>query len=223
MATSQRFLPFRSSVGLLTTVAELPHNYKIRYITPESPLDLTIKTTDSLTPPSTPSPLKKRYRAEIDSQTEHLTKIPKNEIEVALPKKETTPLKPTKSNTAPKTVKNHPQPVSIKERKHKAVRKLKFDENKSSPVSGTIIRTLDEIEQDNCHESGDIDPQYNIVEVTDEAKAEIAAIPNVIGAYACKLCQNEFGMCDIDSSIWPMRFTNLFFIIFLKLQKMHSV
>lgn len=190
MATSQRFLPFRSSVGLLTTVADLPHNFKIRYITPESPLDLTIKTTDSLTPPSTPSPLKKRYRAEIDSHTEQLNKIPKNEIEVALPKKETTPLKPTKSNTAPKTVKN--PPVSVKERKHKAVRKLKFDENKSSPVSGTIIRTLDEIEQDNCHESGDIDPQYNIVEVTDEAKAEIAAIPNVIGAYACKLCQNEF-------------------------------
>ncbi|KAJ6634988.1 Transcription factor egl-46, partial [Pseudolycoriella hygida] len=189
MATSQRFLPFRSSVGLLTTVADLPHNYKIRYITPESPLDLTIKATDSLTPPSTPSPLKKRYRAEIDSHTE-LHKIPKTHIEVAVPKKETTPLKPTKSNTAPKTVKNHP--VTVKERKHKAVRKLKFDENKSSPVSGTIIRTLDEIEQDNCHESGDIDPQYNIVEVTDEAKAEIAAIPNVIGAYECKLCQNQF-------------------------------
>ncbi|XP_037049877.1 insulinoma-associated protein 1b [Bradysia coprophila] len=190
MATSQRFLPFRSTVGLLTTVAELPHNYKIRYITPESPLDLTIKTTDSLTPPSTPSPLKKRYRAEIDCHTEQQNKIPKIEDEVVLPKKETTPLKPTKSNAASKTLKNHP--VSTKERKHKAVRKLKFDENKSSPVSGTIIRTLDEIEQDNCHESGDIDPQYNIVEVTDEAKAEIAAIPNVIGGYACKLCQNEF-------------------------------
>ncbi len=195
MATSQRFLPFRSSVGLLTTVADLPHNFKIRYITPESPLDLTIKTTDSLTPPSTPSPLKKRYRAEIDSHTEQPNKIPKTEVDVSLPKKETTPLKPTKLNTAPKTLKNHPVAAATKEpkeRKHKAVRKLKFDENKSSPVSGTIIRTLDEIEQDNCHESGDIDPQYNIVEVTDEAKAEIAAIPNVIGAYACKLCQNEF-------------------------------
>lgn len=193
MATSQRFLPFRSTVGLLTTVAELPHNYKIRYITPESPLDLTIKTTDSLTPPSTPSPLKKRYRAEIDChndlQQNKIQKIDKDEA-AKLPIKETTPLKPTKSNAASKTLKT--SSVSTKERKHKAVRKLKFDENKSSPVSGTIIRTLDEIEQDNCHESGDIDPQYNIVEVTDEAKAEIAAIPNVIGGYACKLCQNEF-------------------------------
>lgn len=188
MATSQQFLPFRSSVGLLTTVAELPHNYKIRYITPESPLDLTIKTGDSLTPPSTPSPLKKRYRTEIDNHTEQPNKITKIKDDVPLPKQEITPLKPTKSNTTAKTVKSQP----AKERKHKAVRKLKFDENKSSPVSGTIIRTLDEIEQDNCHESGDIDPQYNIVEVTDEAKAEIAAIPNVIGAYACKLCQNEF-------------------------------
>lgn len=190
MATSQRFLPFRSTLGLLTTVAELPHNYKIRYITPDSPLDLTIKTSESLTPPSTPSPLKKRYRAEIDEQTEISEKILENELEVMTVKKETTPFKPTKSNTAPKTVKNHP--VTVKDRKHKAVRKLKFDEKKSSPVSGTIIRTLDEIENDNCHESGDIDPQYNIVEVTDEAKAEIAAIPNVIGAYACKLCLNEF-------------------------------
>lgn len=189
MTTSQQFLPFRSSMGLLTTVAELPHKFKIRYITPESPLDLTIKTCDSLTPPCTPSPLKKRYRTEIDSQTEQPEK--KIKIESPVPKQEVTPLKPTKSNTTAKTVKNHPP--SAKERKqHKAVRKLKFDENKSSPVSGTIIRTLDEIDQDNCHESGDIDPQYNIVEVTDEAKAEIAAIPNVIGAYACKLCLNEF-------------------------------
>lgn len=192
MATSKRFLPFRSTVGLLTTVAELPHNYKIRYITPESPLDLTIKTNDSLTPPSTPSPLKKRYRPEIDCHAEEQNEILKIAHEVPPIKKETTPLKPTKSNAASKTLKIHS--VSTKERKHKAVRKLKFDENKSSPVSGTIIRTLDEIEQNNCHVEpcGDIDPQYNIVEVTDEAKAEIAAIPNVIGGYACKLCQNEF-------------------------------
>lgn len=120
-------------------------------------------------------------------------------------KKEVTPNgKQIKVNAMPKTQKSvssnakqnpatAPAPASAKEHKRvKAVRKLKFDEKKSSPVSGTIIRALDEIDSSEPLESGDIDPQYNIVEVTEEAKAEIAAIPNVIGSYLCKLCQIEF-------------------------------
>lgn len=50
---------------------------------------------------------------------------------------------------------------------------------------------MDEIE-DGIHESGDIDPQFNIVEITDEAKNELAQIKNIIGAYQCKLCTLEF-------------------------------
>lgn len=197
MATSQHFMPHRPTLGLLTTVAELPHNYKIRYITPESPLDLTVKPVLSpMTPPCTPSPARKRLRIdveEIDFNSVEDEKEPIISDIVILPiKKEVTPKKPIKTVIAPRTNKVHPI-HHTKDRKHKAVRKLKFDENKSSPVSGTIIRSLDDIEDDGVvMESGDIDPQYNIVEVTEEAKSEIAAIPNIIGSYACKLCRNEY-------------------------------
>lgn len=213
MATSQQFVPFRRTLGLLTTVAELPHNYKIRYITPESPLDLSVKQGDisdnnssspgPMTPPSTPSPIKKRFRENtittdpstgIDENDDDQKPPPSKNSRLKLPiPKEITPNKPIKSSGSVRTSKNFPATLSAKEKKqHKAVRRLKFDEKKSSPVSGTIIRTLDEIDENIVQESGDIDPQYNIVEITDEAKAEIAAIPNVIGAYACKLCRNEF-------------------------------
>lgn len=253
MATSKPYRSMPSSniskfgtenSGLLTTVAELPYNFKLQYVSVEAPLDLSVKTPFNLgqiTPPHSPqrSPLKKRpYHHhiiettsatttntidEIDAKNE-LLKIDPN-TDTTLPpakqsKKEITPNgKQIKVTSMPKTHKSGnskvvnvntstatlkaAQPnasssssssltVSKEHKRVKAVRKLKFDEKKSSPVSGTIIRALDEIDGDIPHESGDIDPQYNIVEVTEEAKAEIAAIPNVIGAYLCKLCQIEF-------------------------------
>ena len=215
----------RSTLGLLTTVHQLPTNYQVQYIKikAESPLDLTIKPfsdqlCSAMTPPSTPSPLKKRYR-EVENEQftifiedqkpiekkilSPLKKRYRVEIEqeqkpkvVLTPqqiKQETTPKKSVKiTAVSQKSSKNPPAPSVPKERKSKASRKLKFDEFRSSPVSGTIIRTLDEIDENDIQESGDIDPQYNIVEVTDEAKSELAQIPNVIGAYLCKLCQLEF-------------------------------
>lgn len=226
----------RSTLGLLTTVHQLPRNYQVQYIKikPESPLDLTIKpifehihASSSMTPPQTPSPLKKRYReTENESFTitigDHLR--PKEEEKAKtilsplkkryreenqppvenkiilspqpLPKRETTPKKIIQiSSVNQKATKNQSASAASSQRaekKSKAIRKLKFDEFRSSPVSGTIIRTLDEIDENDIQESGDIDPQYNIVEVTDEAKAELAQIKNVIGAYICKLCRLEF-------------------------------
>lgn len=212
-----------SAVGLLTTIHQLPNNYQIQYIKlkAESPLDLTIKpysdhVSASMTPPSTPSPLKKRYReTENDQQFTIIREEVENKILSPLKKRyreddeskpkvvvlapqqvkqETTPKKTLSIKINQKSSKNPPQPAALpaKERKSKAIRKLKFDEFRSSPVSGTIIRTLEEIDENDLLESGDIDPQYNIVEVTDEAKAELAQIPNVIGAYLCKLCRIEF-------------------------------
>ncbi|XP_067642691.1 uncharacterized protein nerfin-1 [Eurosta solidaginis] len=107
-------------------------------------------------------------------------------------KRDCTPTKPIKSaDTAPKTIKS--QPPATKLTKNKATRKLKFDEETSSPVSGTIIRPLEDITDGNVHYSnGDIDPKYNIVEITEETKAELAAIKNVIGDYICKLCRIKF-------------------------------
>lgn len=235
-----------SNSGLLTTVADLPYNFKLQYVSVETPLDLSLKSVlGQITPPHSPqrSPLKKRPYHHIietsdtttDEDDKQATTI-KTEIvssdvgpPAKLVKKEVTPNgKQIKVTSMPKTQKSvsvnktlatttattttaagagaataanttttnvtgTASATNVKEHKRvKAVRKLKFDEKKSSPVSGTIIRALDEIDGNIPQESGDIDPQYNIVEVTDEAKAEIAAIPNVIGAYLCKLCQIEF-------------------------------
>lgn len=221
----------RSSLGLLTTVHQLPRNFQVQYIKikAESPLDLTIKPIEhlnvsSMTPPLTPSPLKKRYREnengesftilvddrQIKSESEAKTilsplkkryrednQLPLQKKIVASPeiKRETTPKKATPiSSVNQKASKQTAAIVSSQrsEKKSKAIRKLKFDEFRSSPVSGTIIRTLEEIDENDLQESGDIDPQYNIVEVTEEAKAELAQIKNVIGAYLCKLCRLEF-------------------------------
>ncbi|XP_055709255.1 insulinoma-associated protein 1a [Phlebotomus papatasi] len=175
---SQQFVPFRqiATGGLLTTVADLPVSIKRQYtVLTESPLDLSVKSgLDAITPPSTPSPPKKRYR---ESEVKVEVKTETEEINQRTPSS-----KPKAGRSATKS----------EHKRTKAVRKLKFDEDTSSPVSGTIIRPLEEIDENNEDQIGDIDPQYNIVEVTEEAKAEIAAIPNVIGAYQCRLCRNEF-------------------------------
>ena len=40
--------------------------------------------------------------------------------------------------------------------------------------------------------AGDIDPTMNMVEVTDEAKEELAKIENKIGEYLCRLCKEMY-------------------------------
>ncbi|XP_030763337.1 insulinoma-associated protein 1a-like [Sitophilus oryzae] len=84
-------------------------------------------------------------------------------------------------------------------KKNKATRKLNFDEDNSSPVSGTIIRKLGPDEH-LVVRKGDIDPAFNVVEVTEEAKAELAKIENHIGDYVCKLCkelyEDAFGLAQ---------------------------
>ncbi|XP_021936173.1 insulinoma-associated protein 1a-like, partial [Zootermopsis nevadensis] len=77
-------------------------------------------------------------------------------------------------------------------KKSKAVRRLNFDEDKTSPVSGTIIRELRADEAPLVVRKGDIDPAFNVVEVTEEAKAELAKIENRIGAYICRLCRELY-------------------------------
>lgn len=74
--------------------------------------------------------------------------------------------------------------AAIPKQKKKHVRRLKFDEDTSSPVSGTVILGPDE-----AVVTGDIDPAFNIVEVTEEARAELAKIENRLGPYQCKLCR----------------------------------
>ncbi|KAL7017890.1 hypothetical protein ACKWTF_010557 [Chironomus riparius] len=77
------------------------------------------------------------------------------------------------------------------ERKRMKLRKQIVDEENTSPVSGTIIRKLKDGEE-LVVRKGDIDPAFNIVEVTEEAKAAIALIENKLGNYICQLCRSMY-------------------------------
>lgn len=90
-------------------------------------------------------------------------------------------------------------PQTTNARRSKITRKLNFDEDNSSPVSGTIIREL-RPDETLVVRKGDIDPAFNVVEVTEEAKAELAKIENLIGDYVCRLCrelyEDAFGLAQ---------------------------
>ncbi len=77
-------------------------------------------------------------------------------------------------------------------KKPKAARRIAFDEDKSSPVSGTIIRDASDQEIGIKVVSGDIDSTINMVEVTLEAREELSKIENKIGDYICQLCKEQY-------------------------------
>lgn len=130
-----------------------------------APLDLSIKSNTPITPPSTPSPCTSFRKSKTeDASSPHVT---------------------PKAQQQPRKI--------AKPKRQKANRKLNFDEDKSSPVSGTIIRDRSELSAQHVMvQKGDIDPMYNVVEVTEEAKAELAKIENKIGDYVCKLCNEMY-------------------------------
>ncbi|KAK3093180.1 hypothetical protein FSP39_012287 [Pinctada imbricata] len=76
-------------------------------------------------------------------------------------------------------------------KKPKAARKINFDEDKSSPVSGCIITDIAPDEEGKII-VGDIDSSFNCVEVTPEARAELEKIENKIGDYICQLCKEQY-------------------------------
>lgn len=150
------------------------------------PLDLTKK-------PIIVSPLKKRFRDEFidDTDTAFSNKKTKNFM-ICTKENEKTPEKTTITTTK-QIHTNKILPITKLSKRAKVSRKLKFEENSLSPVSGTIIRPLEELKLiGNVITSGDIDPKYNNVEETVEAREEISTIFNIIGDYKCKLCQIVF-------------------------------
>lgn len=76
-------------------------------------------------------------------------------------------------------------------KKMKLKKHLLFDDDNTSPVSGTIIRKLRD-DEELVVRKGDIDPAFNVVEITDEAKEIISKIDNRIGAYLCQLCRTLY-------------------------------
>ncbi|XP_066589739.1 protein glass-like [Prorops nasuta] len=131
-------------------------------LTPQHPLQ---SIHAPMTPPSTPSPPQCPRRR------------PRDEDVVS-------PAAAANSMTATPNKQQSSSEKSSTRPKKKHARRLKFDEDTSSPVSGTVILGPDE-----AVVTGDIDPAFNIVEVTEEARAELAKIENRLGPYQCKLCR----------------------------------
>lgn len=159
---------------LLSATAAIHLQQYLRY---SEPLELTTSST------TTASPLDLSLKNQPSSApiTPPCTPSPENK-RVAC-----TPDVPTKKKP----------PASVK--RSKITRKLNFDEDNSSPVSGTIIREL-RPDETLVVRKGDIDPAFNVVEVTEEAKAELAKIENHIGDYVCRLCrelyEDAFGLAQ---------------------------
>lgn len=99
-----------------------------------------------------------------------------------------TPASPNKKRGGAETLEDKPKTP----KKPKSARKINFDEDKRSPVSGTIIKELSDSEDEGVHISGDIDSAFNFVEVTPEARAELEKIENKIGDYICQLCKEHY-------------------------------
>lgn len=138
-------------------------NYQQLLLTPQQHL----QSVDApMTPPSTPSPPQCPRRR---MREEDLISSSSGSASGA-------------SASTPKQTSNEKAAVPRPKKKH--ARRLKFDEDTSSPVSGTVILGPDE-----AVVTGDIDPAFNIVEVTEEARAELAKIENRLGPYRCKLCR----------------------------------
>lgn len=92
------------------------------------------------------------------------------------------------SGTVNDSVKSGKSFESKVEKRKLKIRKQTVDEDNSSPVSGTIIRKLRH-DEELVVRKGDIDPAFNVVEITEEAKLILASIDNQIGSYICQLCR----------------------------------
>lgn len=122
----------------------------------ESPLDLTIKPTSSIHDMSIHSPLKKRYRDADNIENfscdfnrkenspikkryrEENQTIKVDPVEEEIKQEKTPKRKSSKLSVNLKASKNHPK-SNVNEKASKAIRKLKFDEFRSSPVSGNYF------------------------------------------------------------------------------------
>ncbi|XP_027222868.2 insulinoma-associated protein 1 [Penaeus vannamei] len=165
--------PLRSPIPFTSPLGRPPYDLSHTAVPMRSPQDgLNLTTTSTPRPPGSPrhiTPLKVP------------SKSPAGLGGVPTPHKRKSP---TASGTPEKKMKTS--------KKTKAARRLNFDEDKTSPVSGTIIRELAEGEEPLVVRKGDIDPAYNVVEITEEAKAELAKIDNKIGDYVCRLCKEMY-------------------------------
>ena len=154
------------------------------YVSSPTSSPLTVNTANNY-----PSPL---YYSTFDRLSVNsfspLTQETPEKCEKTNSENSSTPSSPNKRRSNTEKIENK----SKTPKKPKAARKINFDEDTSSPVSGTIIRNLLEGEDEGRVVCGDIDSKFNCVEVTPEAKAEIEKIDNKIGDYVCQLCKELY-------------------------------
>lgn len=56
------------------------------------------------------------------------------------------------------------------------------------PYSAPMTDCAATQDADDDYDGGDIDPEFNVVVATDEARRQIESIPNALGPYRCRLC-----------------------------------
>ncbi|XP_025414703.1 uncharacterized protein LOC112686567 [Sipha flava] len=111
-----------------------------------------------------------------------------------------------------KTTNGGGNPAAVRAATRKLLPQLDQRVDRSSPVSGTIIvpaspedsknvsshqttnATTDcgDGDRDDDYEGADIDPEFNVVVATDEARRRLESIPNALGPYRCRLCSVQY-------------------------------
>ncbi|KRZ25544.1 Insulinoma-associated protein 1 [Trichinella pseudospiralis] len=82
-------------------------------------------------------------------------------------------------------------------KKQRTVRRLQVDEETTSPVSGMYIRDANDVPPELLNKNGtsteELEDETALwVEASEEARAELALIPNRIGDYICRLCKVRY-------------------------------
>ncbi|BFZ11992.1 hypothetical protein BsWGS_15031 [Bradybaena similaris] len=158
-------------------------------------LDCNMKTTSPKNQPPSPSPRKKLAVSSENQQPNR----------VCLPNSSNTDMKLQQCSNATTIVSPTQTPAQegvettqvvrktqMLKKQPKTGRRLKCGIDTTSPVSGTIIKTASDFQQETILVCDDVEPSCNAVEVTAEAKAELEKIQNVIGDYICQLCKARY-------------------------------
>ncbi|KAL1230312.1 hypothetical protein TSPI_06772 [Trichinella spiralis] len=82
-------------------------------------------------------------------------------------------------------------------KKQRTIRRLQVDEETTSPVSGMYIRDANDVPPELLNKNGasteELEDETALwVEASEEARAELALIPNRIGDYICRLCKVRY-------------------------------
>ncbi|KAK0056981.1 serine-rich adhesin for platelets [Biomphalaria pfeifferi] len=143
---------------------------------------------------NSPKNRKRHWSHDLNDLNAEITKSAPNQktngnVSLKTPQSKTTPAL-SKSTVVPSKKSN--SSVAFR-KKMTAVRKLNFDIDTTSPVSGTIIKEAADFHPEEGRiVYGDIEPSFNCVEVTPEARAELDKIDNKIGDYICQLCKEFY-------------------------------